>query len=834
MWRKLGIAVGVLAALAAVGLGIAWWQANAVLDELQAGPKKQVVDAVEPELHRRPRHVLVPTTTEPPASGTGTIASDGTSGQDGFEPPLLVDPKAQTILLIGSDHRWDSGNQARSDTIILARVDPGSDRVALLSIPRDLYVAIPGHGHDRVNMAFDYGGEQLLTKTVREAFGVQIDHFVEIDFRGFKTMVDRLGGLYVPVDQRYFNENVGTPGTNYANIDLRPGYQRLDGTQALAFARYRHTDSDLVRASRQQLVLREAARQALEHRYDVLEVRSLINAFAHATTSDISSLKEVWTLVDTIRTTPSGNLVRLTVPGQDYSVGGASYLRASDAQLKRTVRRWLGAAPAPKPAAGGGGSGSKGSRTKRAAPTLAGDGGRGAALVHAVRNGIRTCAPTKLPPRLLVAGGRRRAPLRPRRPPGDRALGDPGRGPVAALDVHDLGGSARARGPDEDDHARRPRLRPLPRVGQGPAGRLADRADPRLADEHAPGRPHRGADAGARRLVPLAPLVASRKTWRTSGSASRSSSSSSEETRSTSPAGTSSRKSRRTATSSDCGPLYIVRSSSTSSTSSWRRIVSRSRSRSSGRAGSPSSSPFVSRASATPTTQRSDADHDRRALVPDRVAGQLVGRGAREGDDDAGDGGRVLRDDRLHRRLLADADELDEGEARLPRGRARLPDGADERDPLGEQREAERAVDEQEAALVGAAADDPEQPLRDREDAAGEEDHEGREQDPEEALPPVAEGMLLVGRPVGAGERDEQEALVGGVRDRVRGLGEQGRGAAQKPGAALDERDRRVGAERHEHGLPALAPGLRHGGRMTAAAAARNVRPDGSRSSSSE
>src|SRR5207237_1394785 len=150
---------------------------------------------------------------------------------------LPKEPSAQTILLIGSDRRWTGGNGARSDTIMLARLEPTQRRIALLSIPRDLYVAIPRHGHDRINMAFRYGGERLLPRVVRETFGIEIDHFVEIDFHGFKDVVDRLGGVYLPIDQRYFNRNLGTAQTNYAAIDLQPGYQKLDGQQALAFAR---------------------------------------------------------------------------------------------------------------------------------------------------------------------------------------------------------------------------------------------------------------------------------------------------------------------------------------------------------------------------------------------------------------------------------------------------------------------------------------------------------------------------------------------------------------------------------------------------------------------
>ena len=194
MRRKLLIALASLAVVAAALLGIAWWQASSVLAQLHAGRKAAVVRAVEPELHRQPRHVLVAAPKE---------------------------AKAQTILLIGSDHRWSGGNGARSDTILLVRVEPLRKRIALLSIPRDLYVAIPGHGHDRINEAFHHGGERLLTRVVRDTFGVEIDHFVEVDFHGFQDLVSALGGVWLPVDQRYFNHNVGTYGTDYADIDLQ-------------------------------------------------------------------------------------------------------------------------------------------------------------------------------------------------------------------------------------------------------------------------------------------------------------------------------------------------------------------------------------------------------------------------------------------------------------------------------------------------------------------------------------------------------------------------------------------------------------------------------------
>jgi LCP family protein required for cell wall assembly len=369
MRRLRKILLGVLAVVVvgvAAAAGLAYWQASQIVGQLHAGPKAAIVRAVRPELHRAPRHTLV------------TVAPE---------------PKAQTILVIGSDHRWTGLDGARSDTVMLVRIQPSRHRIAMLSIPRDLYVAIPGHGHDRINMAFRYGGERLLTRVVRETFGVEIDHFVEIDFHGFKNVVSALGGVYLPVDQRYYNHNVGTASTDYADIDLQPGYQKLDGNQALAFARYRHTDNDFVRAARQQLFLRTVAQEALAGDWDILRVRRLALAAAKATTSDISSLGELYSLAKAIHDTPASRVDRLTVTASDLVLYGADYLSASSDQLRSTVRAWLGT-PQPRtsrPAV------ARRTPVAKAPPQVVSDEGRGRALISSVATGMRTCAPTELP-----------------------------------------------------------------------------------------------------------------------------------------------------------------------------------------------------------------------------------------------------------------------------------------------------------------------------------------------------------------------------------------------------------------------------------------------------
>jgi LCP family protein required for cell wall assembly len=368
MRKILLVSLGALLLLAGAALGVAYWQASSIVAQFHAGPKEAVVKAVQPELHRPPRHPLV---------------------------QLPREASAQTILLIGSDRRWTGGSGARSDTIMLARIEPRRHRIALLSIPRDLYVAIPGHGHDRINMAYHDGGERLLTRVVRDTFGIEIDHFVEVDFHGFKNLVSDLGGIYVPVDQRYYNHNIGTAATNYANIDLQPGYQKLDGQQALAFARYRHDDNDFVRAARQQFLLSIVAHDVLSGSWNPFRVRRLALTVAKATTSDISSLGEVYSLARTVHDTPANKIDRFTVHAGDLFLDGADYLAADHAQLRATVRAWLGVRP---PARAARVSRAVRRHTVAAGAALARDGGRGASLLASARNGIRTCRPTALPP----------------------------------------------------------------------------------------------------------------------------------------------------------------------------------------------------------------------------------------------------------------------------------------------------------------------------------------------------------------------------------------------------------------------------------------------------
>jgi polyisoprenyl-teichoic acid--peptidoglycan teichoic acid transferase len=196
-------------------------------------------------------------------------------GRADIDVPELdgVDPGGpRTFMVLGSDAREgaDAGMSPRSDTILLARADPDKDAIAVMSIPRDLKVEIPGHGEGKINSAFELGGKKggprLAVRTVKKLFedatgeNFPITNVMIMDYGAFRRAVNFIDGVYVDIDRDYFNDN--SSGENYATIDINPGYQLLKGKDALDYVRYRHTDNDLVRAARQQDFLRQAKNAA--------------------------------------------------------------------------------------------------------------------------------------------------------------------------------------------------------------------------------------------------------------------------------------------------------------------------------------------------------------------------------------------------------------------------------------------------------------------------------------------------------------------------------------------------------------------------------------------
>ena len=170
----------------------------------------------------------------------------------------------QTLLLIGSDQRFSersSGLKGRSDTMLLVRFDPRSDQTTVLSVPRDFRTTIStpqGPRVDKINAAYTAGGAEALVDTIKNQLNIPITHVFEVGLGAFSNMVDTLGCAWVDVDRRYYHSNAGLPAIEqYAEINIKAGYQKLCGVKALSYVRHRHDDSDLFRSARQQDFLRQ-------------------------------------------------------------------------------------------------------------------------------------------------------------------------------------------------------------------------------------------------------------------------------------------------------------------------------------------------------------------------------------------------------------------------------------------------------------------------------------------------------------------------------------------------------------------------------------------------
>lgn len=190
--------------------------------------------------------------------GRMTVLTGGDKKASGELGSIPGASQPVTALIIGSDHRADgaTGKNGLSDTLMLVRMDPQHHMVSLLSIPRDLWVNIPGVGYSKINGAYSDGGDALALKTVESVTGVKPNYLLNVDFSGFQRLVDTMGGVYVNVDQYYYNPPANSQADAWSEIDIKPGYQLLNGVNALAFSRYRHTDDDFHRQARQQTFLR--------------------------------------------------------------------------------------------------------------------------------------------------------------------------------------------------------------------------------------------------------------------------------------------------------------------------------------------------------------------------------------------------------------------------------------------------------------------------------------------------------------------------------------------------------------------------------------------------
>ncbi len=248
------------------------------------------------------------------------------------------------ILIIGTDLNFDivtgkplPGMEGRTDTIVLAHLDPARYRINLLSIPRDTLVQIPGYGMQKINAAHVYGGIRLTEQTVTQLIGVKIDNYVEVNPRAIIKLVDLLGGvlLVVEKDLRYVDKAQGL------DINLKQGWRRLSGKQAHDYIRFRHDAmGDIGRVERQQHFLK-ALNQTLKRPANIIKAPFAIMIALRQIKTDLAVAKVV-RLLFFVRSLGDNDIRTVTLSGEALDVQGVgSSWVANKSDLAKIIKEFF-------------------------------------------------------------------------------------------------------------------------------------------------------------------------------------------------------------------------------------------------------------------------------------------------------------------------------------------------------------------------------------------------------------------------------------------------------------------------------------------------------------
>lgn len=257
----------------------------------------------------------------------------GKTADDG----LLTAKDKATIMIMGVDERDD--DVGRSDTLMIASIDPKDNQASLLSVPRDTRVKIKGHGFDKINAAYAYGHERLSQSTVEGLLGLNIDHYVIINTKSFAKIIDALGGIDINVPKRMYYEDPWDDDGGLL-IDFRPGMQHMDGAKAITYVRYRDEEGDIGRIRRQQDFV-QACVDKLVSPAVIPKLPTIIREVMGSIKTDLS-FRQLLEFAGTLKDAKRNGLKTDMVPGRPLYIDGISYWIPDLTKLRTTVADTLG------------------------------------------------------------------------------------------------------------------------------------------------------------------------------------------------------------------------------------------------------------------------------------------------------------------------------------------------------------------------------------------------------------------------------------------------------------------------------------------------------------
>ncbi len=245
---------------------------------------------------------------------------------------MLVAADKATVMIMGVDTRKD--DVGRSDTLMVATIDPTNNQAAILSIPRDTRVQIPGYGWDKINAAYAYGGYKLTRTTVEQLLDVPMNHYVIINIQGFQKIIDAIGGVDIDVEKRmYYNDPYDDNGG--LHINLQPGLQHMDGKTAITYVRYRDSEGDIGRIKRQQKFMLAVMEKVLSPSI-IPRIPTIISEVFSCVQTDMS-IRQLLAFFGSLRKAQQNGLKTEMVPGTPMYINGISYWIPNITKLRSSV-----------------------------------------------------------------------------------------------------------------------------------------------------------------------------------------------------------------------------------------------------------------------------------------------------------------------------------------------------------------------------------------------------------------------------------------------------------------------------------------------------------------
>ncbi len=270
----------------------------------------------------------------------GALFASSTSFDKPHDKPekqnLLTAKDKIIVMIMGVDERED--DVGRSDTLMVATLDPKKKKAALLSIPRDTRVKIRGYGFDKINSAYAYGGYELTKDTVEDLIGVHMEHHILINIKSFKKIIDAIGGVDINVEKRMYYEDVWDDDGGLL-IDLQPGPQHMDGNTAITYVRYRDEEGDIGRIRRQQKFM-QAVMDRITSPAIIPRIPSIIKEVISSVETDLS-MKQLIEFATSLKDAQKTGLQAEMLPGKPIYIDGVSYWLPDLAKLRTTVANTL-------------------------------------------------------------------------------------------------------------------------------------------------------------------------------------------------------------------------------------------------------------------------------------------------------------------------------------------------------------------------------------------------------------------------------------------------------------------------------------------------------------